>query len=92
MEIKIFLECVEVSVLYGRYTTERIFLKLSLMKIVKYKYCIFILYDKNIPFYMDFYIQNKCYYLYFITNIITFNVVYFYICYLLFLSRLTYLR
>ena len=28
---------------------------------------------------MDFYIQNKCYYLYFITNIvITFNVVYFY--------------
>jgi hypothetical protein len=67
------------SVLYGRYTTERIFLKLSLMKIVKYKYCIFILYDKNIPFYMDFYIQNKCYHLYFITNIvITFNVVYFY--------------
>ena len=67
------------SVLYGRYTTERIFLKLSLMKIVKYKYCIFILYDKNIPFYMDFYIQNKCYYLYFITNIvITFNMVYFY--------------
>ena len=30
---------------------------------------------------MDFYIQNKCYYLYFIINIvITFNVVYFYIC------------